>query len=109
MIAREIRLWLYAVLIVAAILALTARSLKATDECEGDDPGEDCLIVYYPGICHYLEPGSYWYEVFLCGDLEAEGLMAESVTYSDRRVRIDRLYEGGRHVILIAEIPRRQR
>ena len=102
--------FLWAVL-VAGILAWGFAALNAQEEGECD-PGDDCFVVYYPGLCHYLEPYSWWWYYWDCGNQEA--LVAESVEYTDTsrkrlRVRIDREYLDGRRVILIYDLPRKGR
>jgi hypothetical protein len=61
-------------LVVAFLLAVILGFAVA--KVQGDD-GE--IIVYYPGICSYLEKYGYWYYFFAC-HLEENGLQSQEVT-----------------------------
>jgi hypothetical protein len=72
-------------LVIAALVILTLRVLDARDggDCDGADPDESCEIVYRPGICHLLQPYSYWWYAFYCDqeqEAQAQGLTVEEET-----------------------------
>lgn len=97
---RRLFRWICAVLILAALLVLSHRVFAAPqDDCDTQSPGEDCAVVYWPGICHWLEPYSYWWYAFYCDEEEA-GVTAESVgtmPLTDRQdlVHVRREYVDG--------------
>jgi hypothetical protein len=62
--------------LVAVILGCAFGAITQAEEGD-DDPGR--IMVYYPGICIVLTPGSWWYDYFKCQDVMG-GLMAEAVT-----------------------------
>lgn len=79
-------------------------------DCESPNPDEACMIIYYPGICSYLEPYSWWWYALNCG----AGFTAETVTYEflpDDRLRIivDRELPNGERLIIVYHVPVRGR
>jgi hypothetical protein len=66
--------------LVAVILGCAFGAITQAEEGD-DDPGR--IMVYYPGICIVLTPGSWWYDYFKCQDVMGEQeLMSESVTHT---------------------------
>ena len=96
-------------LAVAACMALGIKELDAeSDDCEGSDPGEDCAVVYYPGICGHLEPYSYWWFYFDCGNEATATSETSSYTLSSdgtRTTEITRTYADGSVIQLVLEQP----
>jgi hypothetical protein len=67
--------------LVAVILGSVLGVITQAQDEGDDDPGR--IMVYYPGICIVLTPGSWWYDYFKCQDVMGEQeLMSESVTHT---------------------------
>lgn len=75
---RLLKAFFVAVLLACVLMAIT--EAQESNDCEGPDPAEDCVVVYYPGICGYLTPYSYWWYFHDCAN-EATAT-SESVTYT---------------------------
>lgn len=85
-----VRRYLWAVLF-AAVLASVFHRLKA-DECDPNDPNATCFVVYRPGMCAFLEPGTWWYE-FWCSGQNAEA-SATAAAVEEGRVVIETVPMG---------------
>lgn len=89
-------------LVVASLLAIGIANLRA------DQP------IYYPGICYYLEPYSYWWYAFYCDQEQTTELVAESITVQPVTDEIDsydvhRRYRDGSERRFTVWVPRGMR
>jgi hypothetical protein len=77
-------------LLVASLLAIGLAKLNAQDD--------EYQPIYYPGICHYLEPYGWWWYFYDCANDNTLTMETVTVTESgDFRVTdIRRIYLDGR-------------
>lgn len=97
--------------IKALIVAILFGVLLGVIVTHAQEPDDDEIVVYYPGICAFLEPYSTLWYVLHC-DLESE-LVAETVTYDFRRdgrvfVDVRREFRNGLRVHVVREIGERK-
>ena len=82
--------------LVAVILACVLGIAEARQVDGEDDPGR--IVVYYPGICIVLTPGTYWHRYFKCEDVVG-GLQSETVatleTADTLTTHIERVHPDG--------------
>ena len=102
-------------LLLGCLLGVWQSRARAED-CDSDDPNSTCFYVYYAGLCSHMEPYSYWWYFWNCGQMQTEGMTAEAsqptretVTYRfqpDGRVFVDilREYPGGQRSQVIREV-----
>jgi hypothetical protein len=102
-----------AAFLAAVLIVFSTENVRANEGCEGSNPDETCFVVYWPGICSYLDPDSYWYWHFNCGG-QVEGFTAmdaerETVNYHelpDGRILVEiiREFPGGQRAQIIREL-----
>lgn len=105
------RRYLQALLLAVLLGCLFGVLNSQASECDPDDPNSTCFVVYWPGMCSYMEPYSYWWYFWACN--ERMDLVAETVTYHELPhgrflVEILREYPGGERATLIRELRGRQ-
>lgn len=79
-------------------------SVTMTDDCDPNDEFSTCFVVYYPGLCHFLEPWSYWWYFWDCysqmqteavASLEEETVTLRRFGRDHLRVQIERRFSDG--------------